>query len=94
MTAVLPALAAAPGARRVRFLPGDLFGVVAAEYLRADAAAVPISANDAMERRLGEGKIFWRKPRSVRHMSSPRSTICELPASISASLVGKLMADF
>ena len=56
MTAVLPVLADAPGARRVRFLPGDLLGVVAAEYLRADAAAVPISANDAVERRLGEAQ--------------------------------------
>ena len=57
VTAVLPASAVAPGARRVRFLPGDLLGVVVAEYLRADAAAVPISANDAVERRLGERKI-------------------------------------
>ena len=32
-----------------------------AEYLRADAAAVPISANDAVERRLGEGKITVEK---------------------------------
>jgi phosphomannomutase len=39
---------------RVQFLPGDLGGLVAAEYLGADAAAVPISANDAVERRLGQ----------------------------------------
>jgi phosphomannomutase len=46
--------AEAAGGRRVRFLPGDLLGIVVAEYLRADAAAVPISANDAVERRMGE----------------------------------------
>ena len=52
VTAVLPANEVVLGARRVRFLPGDMLGVVVAEYLRADAAAVPISANDAVERRL------------------------------------------
>ena len=61
VTAVLPASAVAPGTRRVRFLPGDLLGVVVADYLRADAAAVPISANDAIERRLGERKIILQK---------------------------------
>jgi phosphomannomutase len=54
VTAVLPAAEVHPGGRRVRFLPGDLLGIVVAEYLRADAAAVPISANDAVERRMGE----------------------------------------
>jgi phosphomannomutase len=34
---------------------------VAAEYLRADAAAVPISANDAVERRLRENNIMLEK---------------------------------
>jgi len=58
---VLPSGAVAPGARRVRFLPGDLLGAVVAEHLRADAAAVPISANDAVERRLGERKIVLAK---------------------------------
>jgi phosphomannomutase len=61
VAAVLPAAEVAPGARRVRFLPGDLLGVVVAEYLRADAAAVPISANDAVERRLGERRIRLAK---------------------------------
>jgi len=61
VNAVLTAGAVAPGARRVRFLPGDLLGVVVAEYLRADAAAVPISANDAVERRLGDRKIILQK---------------------------------
>jgi phosphomannomutase len=54
VTAVLPASDVHPGGRRVRFLPGDLLGIVVAEYLRADAAAVPISANDAVQRRMGE----------------------------------------
>ena len=60
VTAVLPA-AVWPGGRRVRFLPGDLLGIVVAEYLRADAAAVPISANDAVERRLRERKVLLEK---------------------------------
>ena len=61
VTAVLPANEVDLGARRVRFLPGDLLGVVVAEYLCADAAAVPISANDGVERRLGERKIILEK---------------------------------
>ena len=61
VTAVLPAHEVAPGARRVRFLPGDSLGAVVAEYLRADGAAVPISANDAVERRLAERKIILAK---------------------------------
>jgi phosphomannomutase len=61
VTAVLPAAEVKPGGRRVRFLPGDLLGIVVAEYLRADAAAVPISANDAVERRLRERKVLLEK---------------------------------
>ena len=61
VTAVLPPAEVGAGVRRVRFLPGDLLGVVVAEYLRADAAAVPISANDAVERRLAERKIILAK---------------------------------
>jgi len=63
VTAVLPAAAVKPGGRRVRFLPGDLLGLVVAEYLRADAVAVPISSNDAVERRLHERKILLEKTR-------------------------------
>ena len=37
---------------RVQFLPGDLLGLMAADFLGADAVAVPISSNDAIERRL------------------------------------------
>jgi len=42
-------------------LPGDLLGIVVAEYLRADAAAVPISANDAVERRMGKRGVALEK---------------------------------
>jgi phosphomannomutase len=61
VAAVLPAAAVRPGGRRVRFLPGDLLGIVVAEFLHADAAAVPISANDAVERRLRERKVVLEK---------------------------------
>jgi phosphomannomutase len=61
VTAVLPAAEVKLGGRRVRFLPGDLLGLVVAEYLSADVAAVPISANDAVERRLRERKVLLEK---------------------------------
>jgi phosphomannomutase len=61
VTAVLPAAEVQPGSRRVRFLPGDLLGIVVAEYLRADGAAVPISANDAVERRMEEHGVLLAK---------------------------------
>ncbi len=61
VTAVLPVAQVKLGGRRVRFLPGDLLGLVVAEYLSADAAAVPISANDAVERRLGERGVSLLK---------------------------------
>ena len=61
VTAVLPASEVKPAGRRVRFMPGDLLGLVVAEYLHADAAAVPISANDAVERRLRERKVLLEK---------------------------------
>ena len=61
VTAVLPVTEVKPGGRRVRFLPGDLLGLVVAEYLRADAAAVPISANDAVERGLRERQVLLEK---------------------------------
>jgi phosphomannomutase len=61
VTAVLSDAARQPGARRVRFLPGDLLGIVVAEYLRADAVAVPISANDAVDRRMKERGVSLLK---------------------------------
>ncbi len=39
---------------RVEFYPGDLLGLVTAEYLGARHAAVPISANDAIDLRFRE----------------------------------------
>lgn len=38
--------------RRIRFYGGDLLGALVAEYLNADAAAVPVSANDAVDQHL------------------------------------------
>jgi phosphomannomutase len=35
--------------RQVRFFPGDLVGMVTAEFLSADAVVVPISCNDAID---------------------------------------------
>ena len=61
VTAVLSDAERQPGARRVRFLPGDLLGIVVAEYLRADAVAVPISANDAVDRRMKERGVSLLK---------------------------------
>jgi phosphomannomutase len=61
VAAVLPASAVGPGERRVRFMPGDLLGIVVAEYLAADAVAVPISANDAVELRMAQRKVTLAK---------------------------------
>jgi phosphomannomutase len=61
VTAVLSETEVQPGGRRVRFLPGDLLGIVVAQYLRVDAAAVPISANDGVEHRMRERGIALKK---------------------------------
>ena len=63
VTAVVPLSEADGHGRRVRFLPGDLLGIVTAEYLAADAAATPISANDAVERRMAARGAFLQKTR-------------------------------
>ncbi len=39
---------------RARFFPGDLLGLAAAEYLGVRHAAVPVSANDAIDMRMKE----------------------------------------
>jgi phosphomannomutase len=49
--------------RRVRFLPGDLLGLVVAEQLGADFVAVPISANDAIDKSFGARGIELHKTR-------------------------------
>jgi phosphomannomutase len=48
MAAVLPERDPESG-RRIRFLPGDLLGLVVARHLGADVVAVPVSANDAID---------------------------------------------
>ncbi len=60
VVAVLPASEADARGRRVRFSPGDRLGIVVAEYLRADAAVVPISANDAVEQRMRQRGVALR----------------------------------
>ena len=60
---VLGVMPAAASGRRLRFLPGDLLGIVVAEYLRADAVVVPISANDAVDGRMQEIGAVLRKSR-------------------------------
>lgn len=47
----------------VQVVGGDLLGLLVAEYLDADAACVPVSANDAVDRRLGERGVSVRKTR-------------------------------
>jgi phosphomannomutase len=61
VVAALPAAKVHPASRRLRFLPGDLLGIITAEYLEANAAAVPVSANDAVERKMDERGILLRK---------------------------------
>jgi phosphomannomutase len=61
VAAVLPRGETDPRGRHVRFLSGDLLGIVVAEYLRADAVVVPISANDAVERRMIARGVLLRK---------------------------------
>jgi len=39
---------------RLRFFPGDLVGMVVADYLGADALAVPVTATDAIDRHFGQ----------------------------------------
>jgi len=63
VAAVHPADPSSPGSERVQFLPGDLLGLVVAEYLGADAVAVPISSNDAIERRMTERGVVLEKTR-------------------------------
>lgn len=52
-----PLVAGVDAAGKVRFFGGDLLGIVVAEFLNADVAVVPISANDAVDR--------WAEARGV-----------------------------
>lgn len=47
----------------VHFLPGDLLGLVTADFLGVDAVAIPISSNDAVERGLLARGVQVRKTR-------------------------------
>ncbi|MEA3410752.1 MAG: phosphomannomutase [Pseudomonadota bacterium] len=51
------------GGVSLRFFPGDLLGILVADYLRADAASVPISANPAVAAFFSEKGIEVRKTR-------------------------------
>ncbi len=44
-----PLVVAVDPAAKVRFIAGDLIGILVADYLGADAIAVPVSATDAIE---------------------------------------------
>lgn len=44
-----PLVAGVDASGRVRFFSGDLLGIIVAKYLGADAVAIPISANDAID---------------------------------------------
>ena len=44
-----PLVAGVDVSGRVRFFGGDLLGIIVAKYLGADAVAIPISANDAVD---------------------------------------------
>ncbi len=45
-----PLICGVDGAGSARFYGGDLVGMIAAEYLGADAVVVPVSCNDAIDR--------------------------------------------
>ncbi|MGH9323967.1 MAG: mannose-6-phosphate isomerase, class I [Vicinamibacteria bacterium] len=49
--------------KKVRFLPGDLLGILVSEFLRADAVAVPVSATDAVDLWFSERGIPVKKTR-------------------------------
>jgi phosphomannomutase len=58
-----PLVAAALAGGGVRFLPGDLLGLVVAEQLKAEVVAVPVSANDAVELALRPRGVELHKTR-------------------------------
>jgi phosphomannomutase len=66
-----PMLLAIEGGR-VRFIPGDLLGILAADFLKAHAVTVPVNASDAVE-------LFFR-PRGIE----PRRTRIGSPYVIAA----------
>lgn len=63
-----PLLAGVHADGRVQFLPGDLLGALVADCLGADAVAIPISANDAVDRWAAAAGVTVHKTR----IGSPR----------------------
>ncbi len=69
---------------RVHFFPGDLVGMITAEYLGADAVVVPISCNDSIDRGslapVLEPKTKIGSPHVIAGMSAARAkgrqTVC------------------
>jgi phosphomannomutase len=56
-------------AGRVRFVPGDLLGLLAAEFLGAADVTVPVSASDAVDRFCSErGMVLRRTPIGSPHV--------------------------
>lgn len=49
-----PLVCGVDAGNRAQFFGGDILGLIVRDYLKADAAAVPISANDAVEMNLQE----------------------------------------
>jgi phosphomannomutase len=48
---------------RLQFIPGDLLGIVVADYLQADSISVPISSNPAVHEFFANKKINTKKTR-------------------------------
>ena len=64
----------------VRFFPGDVVGMVVAEYLGADAVVVPVSCNDAIDRgalaAVLEPKTRIGSPHVIAGMEAARARGC------------------
>jgi phosphomannomutase len=58
-----PLLAGITSQGKVRFYGGDLLGILVADYLRADAVVVPVSANDAVDQWFGPKGVVVKKTR-------------------------------
>ncbi len=69
----------------VRFLNGDLLGILVAEYLDVDAVVVPVSANDAVD-------IWCRERRVELRKTQNRLSLCHL-GNGSPSIPGRLSSD-
>jgi phosphomannomutase len=67
---------------KLRFFGGDLVGMIAAEYLNADAVVVPISCNDSIDRSSLASKLEPKtrigSPFVIAGMESARSRGCKV----------------